>query len=86
MTLPGTDDPRESLAKAEIICSIPSRSIFNPSYSHSFGMTENYFIYCETTVSLSLIKTVGKVLSGAAVNDAFSYDPQEMVNGYCYLL
>ncbi|XP_067950297.1 carotenoid-cleaving dioxygenase, mitochondrial-like [Watersipora subatra] len=71
-------DEQELLSQATILSTIQSRSALNPSYLHSFGMTENYLIYCETPVSISLFRVLTSRVTGATVNKAFSYNPDEM--------
>lgn len=44
------------LKKAEIMATIPCRSMLTPSYYHSFGMTENYFIFIEQPLKLDIVK------------------------------
>ncbi|KAK9307101.1 hypothetical protein QLX08_002434 [Tetragonisca angustula] len=44
--------------QATIIASIPSRWLLNPSYMHTFGITENYFIIVEQPLSVSLTTVV----------------------------
>lgn len=39
--------------KATIVASIPARWIFNPSYMHTFGITENFFIIVEQPLSIA---------------------------------
>ncbi|XP_022912105.2 carotenoid isomerooxygenase isoform X1 [Onthophagus taurus] len=44
--------------KIRIIASIPAKWPLNPSYMHSFGMTENYFILVEQPLCVSVIDLV----------------------------
>lgn len=44
--------------QATIIASVPSRWLLNPSYMHTFGITENYFIIVEQPLSVSLITVI----------------------------
>ncbi|XP_020278000.1 carotenoid isomerooxygenase isoform X2 [Pseudomyrmex gracilis] len=41
--------------QATIVGSVPSRWVLNPSYMHTFGITENYFIIIEQPLAISLI-------------------------------
>lgn len=41
---------------ASIVAKIPSRWKFNPSYMHSFAVTDNYFIVIEQPLSISAIR------------------------------
>lgn len=40
----------------EVVCSIPSRSLLQPSYYHSFGITENYIVFIEQPFKLDIVK------------------------------
>ncbi|XP_031832815.1 neither inactivation nor afterpotential B isoform X2 [Nomia melanderi] len=40
--------------QATIVATVPSRWLLNPSYMHSFGITENYFIVIEQPLAVSL--------------------------------
>ncbi|XP_008211130.1 carotenoid isomerooxygenase isoform X1 [Nasonia vitripennis] len=59
-----TDDNRAKKRKltmfeqAEIVSTIPSRWIFNPSYMHTFGITQNYFIIVEQPLAIALMSMV----------------------------
>ncbi|XP_033366327.1 carotenoid isomerooxygenase isoform X1 [Bombus vosnesenskii] len=44
--------------QAIIVASIPSRWLLNPSYMHTFGITENYFIIIEQPLAVSLATVV----------------------------
>lgn len=44
--------------QATIIASVPSRWLLNPSYMHTFGITENYFIIVEQPLSVSLTTVI----------------------------
>ncbi|KAI4490947.1 hypothetical protein M0802_010621 [Mischocyttarus mexicanus] len=41
--------------QAIIVATCPSRWLINPSYMHTFGITENYFIIIEQPLSVSLL-------------------------------
>ena len=41
---------------AHVVAKLPSRRKFNPSYMHSFGITENFFIIVEQPLSMSVKK------------------------------
>ncbi|KAL0129067.1 hypothetical protein PUN28_004036 [Cardiocondyla obscurior] len=42
--------------QATIVASVPSRWMLNPSYMHSFGITDNFFIIVEQPLSISFVK------------------------------
>lgn len=43
---------------ASIIAEIPARWQMNPSYMHSFAITENYFIIIEQPLSISMVESL----------------------------
>ncbi|XP_034021753.1 beta,beta-carotene 15,15'-dioxygenase [Thalassophryne amazonica] len=44
------------LKKVEVICTIPCRSLFMPNYYHSFGMTDNYFVFIEQPIKMDILR------------------------------
>ncbi|KAG2469704.1 BCDO1 dioxygenase, partial [Polypterus senegalus] len=52
------------LKNLEVVCSIPCRSLFTPSYYHSFGMTENYIIFIEQPFKLDILKMTTAYIRG----------------------
>ncbi|XP_053556642.1 beta,beta-carotene 15,15'-dioxygenase isoform X2 [Bombina bombina] len=54
--IPEKDKNKSPLKHAEVICSIPAHRLLNPSYYHSFGVTENYFIFVEQPLKLDILK------------------------------
>ncbi|XP_017548917.1 retinal Mueller cells isomerohydrolase isoform X1 [Pygocentrus nattereri] len=49
----GKSDPIE---KSKVVVQFPSSERFKPSYVHSFGKTENYFVFIETPIKINLLK------------------------------
>ncbi|XP_071651429.1 carotenoid isomerooxygenase isoform X2 [Temnothorax longispinosus] len=47
---------RSMFDQATIVTSVPSRWMLNPSYMHTFGITENFFIIVEQPLSISFVK------------------------------
>jgi carotenoid isomerooxygenase len=44
--------------QAEIVSTLQSRWILNPSYMHTFGITQNYFIIIEQPLAIALMTMV----------------------------
>ncbi|XP_070552538.1 carotenoid-cleaving dioxygenase, mitochondrial-like [Ptychodera flava] len=61
--------------KASIIGTIAPHTR-HPSYFHSFGMTEKYFIFVEQPVIINIWKAVTSKLFGYAFADMFDYHPE----------
>jgi len=51
--------PKDQLKKAKILCTIPSSWNSYLSYNHSFGMTQNYIVFIEQPLLVSISKVVG---------------------------
>ena len=43
------------------------------NYFHSFGMTENYYVYIEQPMYINILKILAKKLSGSAVDTAIEF-------------
>lgn len=43
---------------AHVVASLPARWSLHPSYMHTFGLTENYFIIVEQPLSISVLESV----------------------------
>lgn len=62
---------------AEIVGRVPVRWPLNPSYMHTFGITDNYFIIVEQPLAISLVSVVkGKVMNEPLAS-AFKWFPDE---------
>ncbi|XP_033641780.1 retinoid isomerohydrolase-like [Asterias rubens] len=68
------EDPTQS---AKIICTIPARYKTRPSYYHSFGMTENYFVFLEQTLFISVPKLATSTILQIPVCECLQYDPND---------
>ncbi|KAJ8916335.1 hypothetical protein NQ315_005030 [Exocentrus adspersus] len=53
-----TRDDKNMFEKAEIVATIPARWPFHPSYMHTFGVTENYFLIVEQPLNISVPSAV----------------------------
>lgn len=53
---PMQDDKEDPLKKLKVVTSFPCRERFKPSYVHSFGKSENYFLFVEQPVKINLWK------------------------------
>ncbi|KAK3770940.1 hypothetical protein RRG08_032874 [Elysia crispata] len=55
IAIPPQPDPTKSpFANAKVVATIPSRWKMNISYTHSFGMTENYFVHLEQPLTMNI--------------------------------
>jgi len=65
------------LKKIEVVCSMPCRSLLSPSYYHSFGMTENYFIFIEQPYKLDILKMATAYMRGVNWASCLKFHPDE---------
>ncbi|EFN69094.1 Beta,beta-carotene 15,15'-monooxygenase [Camponotus floridanus] len=56
----GKERKLSTFDQATIVASAPSRWLLNPSYMHTFGITDNYFIIVEQPLTMSFI---GKMIT-----------------------
>ncbi|XP_058806677.1 carotenoid isomerooxygenase isoform X2 [Phymastichus coffea] len=63
--------------QAKILSTIPARWIFNPSYMHTFGITENYFIIVEQPLSLAIPKLLTNRLKNEPMSASFKFHEKE---------
>ncbi|XP_063799269.1 carotenoid-cleaving dioxygenase, mitochondrial-like isoform X3 [Pseudophryne corroboree] len=64
-----------TLHGAQVICSIPAKDKWNPSYYHSFGMTENFIVFMEQPIKLNVLKIITSKITGKPILDSFRWDP-----------
>ncbi|XP_059177760.1 carotenoid-cleaving dioxygenase, mitochondrial-like, partial [Physella acuta] len=68
---------KELFHGAEIVASAASRWKMNISYTHSFGMSENYFIHLEQPMTLNIPKLMTLKMRGNCLADSIHSFPDE---------
>ncbi|XP_066594753.1 carotenoid isomerooxygenase isoform X2 [Prorops nasuta] len=63
--------------QARIMASVSARWPLNPSYMHTFGITENYFIIVEQPLSISLVKTITGCINEQPMFSSFNWNEKE---------
>ncbi|CAH2108020.1 unnamed protein product [Euphydryas editha] len=63
--------------KAKIVASVKPRQMLNPSYMHTFGVTENYFVIVEQPLSVSLISVVRNQLTNEPLASSLRWFPEQ---------
>ncbi|XP_041960688.1 retinoid isomerohydrolase [Alosa sapidissima] len=72
---PTQKDKSDCVEKAQVVVQFPSAERFKPSYVHSFGMSENYFVFVETPIKINLLKFLGAwSVRGTQYMDCFESD------------
>uniref|UniRef100_A0A665V2M5 Beta,beta-carotene 15,15'-dioxygenase-like n=1 Tax=Echeneis naucrates TaxID=173247 RepID=A0A665V2M5_ECHNA len=66
-----------AVSEREVICTVPCRSMLTPSYYHSFGMTDNYFIFIEQPFKLDILKMATAYMRGVNWASCLKFCPEE---------
>lgn len=56
-----------SVKQARIVSRVPCRSMKEPSYMHSFSITESFYVLIEQPLTVSLKSVCGSILSGKPI-------------------
>ncbi|XP_070560964.1 retinoid isomerohydrolase-like isoform X1 [Ptychodera flava] len=68
-----SDDPSKH---ARIVGSIRAKNCLKPSYYHSFGMSENYFVFLEQPLYVNLKKLATSQLRNSAICTCMEFDKE----------
>ncbi|KAF7703292.1 beta,beta-carotene 15,15'-dioxygenase [Silurus meridionalis] len=68
-----------ALKNAEIVTTVPCRSLLTPSYYHSFGMTENFFIFIEQPLKLDIVKMATAYMRGVSWASCMKFQPEDVL-------
>lgn len=63
--------------KGKIVAKMNSSLKLNPSFIHSFGLTENFFIVVETPLKISLMTCIKHGISSLALTDTLKWHEEE---------
>nr|XP_042902789.1 beta,beta-carotene 15,15'-dioxygenase-like [Parasteatoda tepidariorum] len=76
---PKEKESDNTFEKASVVCTIPASKNLSLSYHHSFGMSENYFIFVEQPLQLSVPKLAGSafITKSTTFADALSWNESE---------
>ncbi|XP_074549550.1 beta,beta-carotene 15,15'-dioxygenase [Halichoeres trimaculatus] len=66
-----------ALKNAEVICTVPCRTLLTPSYYHSFGITDNYIIFIEQPLKLDILKMATAYMRGVNWASCLKFCPDE---------
>lgn len=72
MKFPINNEGKPMFDKVQIVASMPARWSVNPSYMHSFGMTQNYFIIIEQPCTI-YVPTVALKIFGEPITSCFRW-------------
>merc|ERR1712212_186025 len=71
------DKDSAALKNVETICTLPCPSLLQPSYYHSFGMTDNYFIFIEQPLKLDVVRMATAYMRSVNWASCMKYSPDE---------
>lgn len=66
--------------RAKIVSASSPRWFLYPSYMHTFGITENYFIIVEQPLAISLISTANSILRNKPLASCLKWQEHETVS------
>ncbi|XP_061818276.1 carotenoid-cleaving dioxygenase, mitochondrial isoform X2 [Nerophis lumbriciformis] len=72
---PEKSDQEDTLKGAKILCSILPANKSQPSYYHSFAMSENFVVFIEQPIKMDLLRIVTCKMRGKTLSDAIYWDP-----------
>ncbi|XP_061745558.1 beta,beta-carotene 15,15'-dioxygenase [Nerophis ophidion] len=73
----GSAEKTAALQKVQQVASLPFRSTLFPSYFHSFGMTENFFVFVEQPFKLDLVKLATAYFRGVSWGKCLKFDKDD---------
>uniref|UniRef100_A0A8C5EKA9 Carotenoid-cleaving dioxygenase, mitochondrial n=1 Tax=Gouania willdenowi TaxID=441366 RepID=A0A8C5EKA9_GOUWI len=74
---PEKTDDKDTLQGSKILCSIVPANKSQPSYYHSFAMSQNYVVFIEQPIKMDLLKIVTCKIRGKALSDGIYWDPKQ---------
>ena len=66
-------EPKGIFPNGEVISALESEYKMSINYFHSFGMTENYYVYVEQPMYINILKILTKKLTESAVDTAIDF-------------
>ncbi|XP_064599432.1 beta,beta-carotene 15,15'-dioxygenase-like [Liolophura sinensis] len=78
--IPVPADGKDVYDKAEVVGSVPFRWSKNPTYLHSFGMSENYYVLVEQALTVSVLGLMTSRISRETYSDCLKWHATEKQN------
>nr|XP_057942199.1 carotenoid-cleaving dioxygenase, mitochondrial [Doryrhamphus excisus] len=72
---PEKSETENYLTGAKVLCSIQPANKYQPSYYHSFAMSENYVVFIEQPIKIDLLRIITSKMRGMTFSDAIHWDP-----------
>lgn len=79
LKFPASDSqyPKEILSSAQTVATLPSRMKTYFSYYHSFGMSDNYFVFIEQPWVANSLKLISSKIKGISFMECLEWMPEE---------
>ncbi|XP_054716911.1 carotenoid-cleaving dioxygenase, mitochondrial-like [Uloborus diversus] len=71
---PKDENVKNTFENSSVVCKIPASEPWKISYHHSFGMSDNYFIFVEQPMHISVSKLAWSRFSAATFAESMSWD------------
>ena len=75
---PPDDKESKATERARIVATVPCRSLKEPSYMHSFSITDSYFVLIEQPLNVSFKTVFSSFLSGKPLVHSLKWRPNKV--------
>lgn len=72
-------DGKDVYDKAEVVGSVPFRWSKNPTYLHSFGLSENYYVLVEQALAVSVLGLMASRVTRKTYSECLKWHASEKV-------
>ena len=76
---PPSPSKASSVGRARVAYRVPMSSMTEPSYMHSFSITDNYFILIEQSLRVRLTQVIGSILTGKPIVRSLKWNQDEVL-------
>ncbi|XP_029001361.1 beta,beta-carotene 15,15'-dioxygenase isoform X1 [Betta splendens] len=66
-----------ALSRVEVLATVPCRTLLSPSYYHSFGMSDHYFVLVEQPFRLDILKMATAYMRGVNWASCLKFSPED---------
>ncbi|XP_046459953.1 carotenoid isomerooxygenase-like isoform X2 [Daphnia pulex] len=74
---PPDDQESKATERARVVTTVPCRSLKEPSYMHSFSITDSYFVLIEQPLNVSFKTVLSSFLSGKPLVNSLKWRPNK---------
>ncbi|XP_060569819.1 carotenoid-cleaving dioxygenase, mitochondrial-like [Ruditapes philippinarum] len=73
--IPPKKEPNDEFPQGQVMSAIKSSGKVSINYIHSFGMTENYYVYVEQPMFMNLLKIMTAKIRGSPMSNSMDWYP-----------